>query len=272
MIDAIWPCAFTFLICLSFLLTSSQQVFVCVPRCTEQSDKKKIIPYGFQTPYKRPYKAVVSVVYDKTGDGGVDMFDVAELFRSGENQLTELSGDGDYRSDECLELLQEADIVVTNPPFSKFREYVSTLIKYDKKFIIIGNINAATYKETFPLIQHNKMWLGASIHSGDRAFYVPDDYPLDAASCGIDESTGRKFIRVKGVRWYTNLDHKQRHEELILVKRYSPELYPRFDNYDAINVNITADIPCDYAGMMGVPITFLDKYCFQVQTGCQFRC
>ena len=210
---------------------------------------------------KRPYKAVVSVVYDKTGDGGVDMFDVAELFRSGENQLTELSGDGDYRSDECLELLQEADIVVTNPPFSKFREYVSTLIKYDKKFIIIGNINAATYKETFPLIQHNKMWLGASIHSGDRAFYVPDDYPLDAASCGIDESTGRKFIRVKGVRWYTNLDHKQRHEELILVKRYSPELYPRFDNYDAINVNITADIPCDYAGMMGVPITFLDKYC-----------
>ncbi|WP_278544589.1 adenine-specific methyltransferase EcoRI family protein [Gemmiger formicilis] len=210
---------------------------------------------------KRPYKAVVSVVYDKTGDGGVDMFDVAELFRSGENQLTELSGDGDYRSDECLELLQEADIVVTNPPFSKFREYVSTLIKYDKKFIIIGNINAATYKETFPLIQHNKMWLGASIHSGDRAFYVPDDYPLDAAGCGIDESTGRKFIRVKGVRWYTNLDHKQRHEELILVKRYSPELYPRFDNYDAINVNITADIPCDYAGMMGVPITFLDKYC-----------
>ncbi len=135
------------------------------------------------------------------------------------------------------------------------------MIKYDKKFIIIGNINAATYKETFPLIQHNKMWLGASIHSGDRAFYVPDDYPLDAASCGIDESTGRKFIRVKGVRWYTNLDHKQRHEELILVKRYSPELYPRFDNYDAINVNITADIPCDYAGMMGVPITFLDKYC-----------
>ncbi len=151
--------------------------------------------------------------------------------------------------------------IIYNPPFSKFREYVSTLIKYDKKFIIIGNINAATYKETFPLIQHNKMWLGASIHSGDRAFYVPDDYPLDAAGCGIDESIGRKFIRVKGVRWYTNLDHKQRHEELILVKRYSPELYPRFDNYDAINVNITADIPCDYAGMMGVPITFLDKYC-----------
>ena len=111
------------------------------------------------------------------------------------------------------------------------------------------------------MIQDNKMWLGASIHSGDRAFYVPDDYPLDAAGCGIDENTGRKFIRVKGVRWYTNLDHKQRHEELILVKRYSPELYPRFDNYDAINVNVTADIPCDYAGMMGVPITFLDKYC-----------
>lgn len=209
----------------------------------------------------KPYKAIVTKVYDKTGDGGVDMFDVAELFKSGENQLDELEGDGDYSSPECLELLKEADIVVTNPPFSKFKEYVATLIEYDKKFIIIGNINAATYKETFPLIQDNKMWLGASIHSGDRAFYVPDDYPLDAAGCGVDEITGRKFIRVKGVRWYTNLDHKQRHEELILVKHYSPELYPRFDNYDAINVNVTADIPCDYAGMMGVPITFLDKYC-----------
>lgn len=208
----------------------------------------------------KAYKAIVSKVYDKTGDGGIDMFDVAELFKSGENELTELAGDGDFRSEECLELLDESDVVVTNPPFSLFREYVSVLLEHKTHFIIIGNVNAITYKEFFPLIKENKVWIGASIHSGDRKFYVPDDYPLNAAGCGIDDE-GRRFIRVKGVRWYTNLDIKQRHEEMILVKRYSPELYPKYDNYDAINVNSTADIPCDFVGIMGVPITFMDKYC-----------
>ena len=208
----------------------------------------------------KPYKAVVTTVYDKTGDGGVDMLDVAELFKSGENELTELEGDGDFRSPECLELLDEADIVVTNPPFSLFREYVGVLVAHQKKFIIIGNVNAVKYRETFPLVMSNELWLGASIHSGDRAFFVPDDYPLDAAGCGIDEATGRKYIRVKGVRWFTNLDIKQRHEDLILVKRYDPDYYRRFDNYDAIIVDSVADIPCDYSDVMGVPITFLDKY------------
>lgn len=207
----------------------------------------------------KPYKAVVTKVYDVTGDGGVDMFDVAELFKSHENELTELYGDGDFRSEECLALLDEADIVVTNPPFSLFREYMAVLMEHGKHFIIIGNVNAITYKEVFPLIMENRLWFGASIHSGDRKFYVPDDYPLNAAGCGID-SDGRRFIRVKGVRWYTNLDYKQRHEEMILVKRYSPETYPQYDNYDAINVDKTSDIPCDYAGVMGVPITFMDKY------------
>lgn len=207
----------------------------------------------------KAYKAVVTKVYDKTGDGGIDMFDVAELFKSGENELTELAGDGDFRSDECLALLDDADIVVTNPPFSLFREYVSVLLEHKKHFIIIGNVNAITYKEFFPLIKENKVWIGASIHSGDRKFYVPDDYPLNAAGCGIDDD-GRRFIRVKGVRWYTNLDIKQRHEEMILVKRYSPELYPQYYNYDAINVDKTADIPCDFEGIIGVPITFMDKY------------
>jgi modification methylase ecoRI len=207
----------------------------------------------------KPYKAIVTTVYDKTGDGGVDMFDVAELFKSGENELTELAGDGDFRSKECLELLDEADIVVTNPPFSLFRDYVATLMEHKKKFIIIGNVNAITYKEVFPLIMNNKIWIGASIHSGDRAFYVPDDYPLNASGCGVD-ADGRKFIRVKGVRWWTNIDYRQRHEELILVKKYSTENYSSYDNYDGINVDATSDIPCDYAGMMGVPITFLDKY------------
>ena len=208
---------------------------------------------------KHPYKAIVTKVYDKTGDGGVDMFDVAELFKAGENELAELKGDGDFRSEECLELLYEADIVVTNPPFSLFREYVSTLIDNNKQFIIIGNVNAIAYKEIFPLLKDDKMWIGASIHSGDRAFYVPDDYPMKASGCGIDED-GRRFIRVKGVRWYTNLDMKLRHDELILVKKYNPGEYPKYENYDAINIDRTADIPYDYSGNMGVPITFLDKY------------
>lgn len=207
----------------------------------------------------KSYKAVVTKVYDTTGDGGVDMFDVAELFKQHENELTELQGDGDFRSKECLALLDEADIVVTNPPFSLFRDYVATLVERKKHFIIIGNVNAITYKEIFPLLKRDEMWIGASIHSGDRAFYVPDDYPLNAAGCGVD-ADGRKFIRVKGVRWYTNLGFRQRHDELILAKRYVPEKYHMYDNYDAINVDKTADIPCDYDGIMGVPITFLDKY------------
>lgn len=170
-----------------------------------------------------------------------------------------LKGDGDFRSAECIELLKQADIVVTNPPFSLFREYVAQLIEYKKKFLIIGNVNAITYKETFKLIKENQLWMGASIHSGDREFGIPDDYPLNAASCRIDEN-GKKYIRVKGVRWFTNLDYPERHENLILYKNYNPDDYPKYDNYDAINVDKTADIPMDYDGAMGVPITFLDKY------------
>ncbi len=170
-----------------------------------------------------------------------------------------LKGDGDFRSKECIELLKQADIVVTNPPFSLFREYVAQLVEYDKKFLIIGNVNAISYKECFSLIKENKLWLGASIHSGDREFGVPDTYPLTAASFRID-SFGRKYIRVKGVRWFTNLDYKERHEDLVLYKNYNPEEYPKYDNYDAINVDKTSDIPQDYFGEMGVPITFLDKY------------
>ena len=170
-----------------------------------------------------------------------------------------LKGDGDFRSKECIELLKEADIVVTNPPFSLFREYVAQLIEYDKEFLIIGHINAVSYKELFPLIMQNKIWMGASIHSGDRKFWVPDNYELQAAGCGVDE-TGKKYIRVKGVRWFTNLDYKERHENLILYKKYNPEEYPKYENYDAINVNRTEEIPIDYDGVMGVPITFMDKY------------
>ena len=170
-----------------------------------------------------------------------------------------LDGDGDFRKEESINLLKRADVVVTNPPFSLFREYVAQLVKYEKKFLIIGNVNALKYKEIFPLIKQDKMWLGCSIHSGDREFGVPDDYPLEASSCRIDEK-GRKFIRVKGVRWYTNIEHKERHEEMILYRKYDPAVYPKYVNYDAIEVSKTADIPCDYDGGMGVPITFMDKY------------
>jgi len=166
---------------------------------------------------------------------------------------------GDFRSPECIELLKQSDIVVTNPPFSLFREYVAQLIEYEKKFIIIGNSNALSYKEIFSLVKENKIWIGESIHSGDREFQVPEHYPLKAASYRIDEK-GNRFIRVKGVRWFTNIDFKARHEDLILYKNYSPNEYPKFDNYDAINVDVTKEIPYDFDGVMGVPITFIDKY------------
>lgn len=169
-----------------------------------------------------------------------------------------LKEDGDFRSEECIQLLKQSDIVVTNPPFSLFREYVTQLIEHKKKFLVIGNLNAISYKTIFPLFQENLVWLGASIKSGDREFGVPDNYPLTAANSRIDEN-GNKFVRVKGVRWFTNLDYKQRHEDLILYKRYSPDEYKHYYNFDAINVNKTKEIPKDWDGIMGVPITFLDK-------------
>lgn len=207
---------------------------------------------------KRPYKAVVTHVYDKIGDGGVDMLDVAELFRSGENELVELEGDGDFRSPECLALLDEADIVVTNPPFSLFREYIAVLIEHQKKFIIIGNSNAITYKEVFPLIMQDKLWLGVTRSgTGSMWFRVMEDFP---EKTGQKIENGIRYQTIGNSAWFTNLDVKKRHEELILVKRYSPEAYPSYDNYDAIEVSKIVDIPCDYKGIMGVPITFLGKY------------
>ena len=170
-----------------------------------------------------------------------------------------LRGDGDFRSEECIKLLKQADIVVTNPPFSLFREYVEQLVKYEKKFLIIGNQNAITYKYVFKLFKENRIWFGASIHSGDREFGVPDHYPLNAAGTRVDKD-GNKFIRVKGVRWFTNLDYEERHEDLVLYATYAPEKNPKYDNYDAIEVSKTKEIPMDYDGAMGVPITFLDKY------------
>lgn len=208
---------------------------------------------------KHAYKIEIVEVEDRNKDGAVDMGDVKKLLVNGKNALTLLKGDGDFRSAECVQLLKQADIVVTNPPFSLFREYVAQLIEYNKEFSIIGNVNAITYKEIFKLIKENKIWLGKSIHSGDREFRVPDHYPLQSAGFRID-ANGTRYINVKGVRWFTNLDFEKRHETLDLYKRYTPEEYPQYDNYDAINVDKVAEIPYDYEGAMGVPITFLDKY------------
>ena len=195
-----------------------------------------------------------------------DLFSQHKMVKSigikydGDNEkIFYLNGDGDFRSSECITFLKKADIVVTNPPFSLFREYVAQLIENNKKFIIIGNINALSYKEIFPLIKDEKIWLGASIKSGDREFGIPDHYSLNAANTREDEN-GKKFIRVKGVRWFTNIDFKKRHEKLILYKKYSEYNYQKFDNYNAINVDKTKDIPIDYEGAMGVPITFLDRH------------
>lgn len=164
------------------------------------------------------------------------------------------NGDGDFRSAECIELLKQADIVVTNPPFSLFREYIAQLMKYEKKFVIVGHQNAIKYKEVFPLIKENKLWLGYGFKGGAGHFLSKYD---DTATAG-DHRAG--MIRVSGVTWYTNLEIKKRHEDLILYKKYNPEEYRKYENMDAINVDKTSDIPMDYDGIMGVPITFMDKY------------
>ncbi len=205
-------------------------------------------------PKKTAYKVEITEVKDLNGDGAIDLSDVRYLLQNDRNVLSILQT-GDFRSEECEELLKEADIVVTNPPFSLFREYVAQLMKHNKKFIIVGNQNAITYKEIFPYIKNNRLWLGYGFKGAAAHFMSPYK---DTATAG-DHRKG--MIRVSGVMWFTNLEIPKRNEELDLVCRYSPEAYPKYDNYDAIEVGRTADIPCDYNGVMGVPITFLDKYC-----------
>ena len=208
-------------------------------------------------PKKVAYKVEITEVKDMNGDGAVDLSDVRYLLQNDKNVMTVLET-GDFRSKECVELLKEADVVVTNPPFSLFREHVGQIMKYGKKFLVIGNVNAISYKEIFQLIRDDKTWLGYK--SGNMAFKVPDDYEERATRFWID-ADGQKWRSMGNICWYTNLDIKKRHEELDLVCHYSPEEYPNYDNYDAIEVSKTAEIPCDYEGVMGVPVTFLDKYC-----------
>ena len=205
-------------------------------------------------PKKMAYKVEITEVQDLNGDGAVDLTDVQYLLKNDKNAISMLKQHGDFRSAECIELLKEADIVITNPPFSLFREYIGQLMKYEKKFVIVGHQNAITYKEIFPLIKDNKIWLGYGFKGGAAHFFSPYE---DIATAGDHR---KDMIRVSGVNWFTNLEIPKRHDELDLIRLYSPEEYPQYDNYDAINVDKTSDIPCNYPGAMGVPITFLDKY------------
>lgn len=186
----------------------------------------------------------------------------ADIQEDGQLELPEyvqtpLKQNGDFRSPECIEILKEADIVVTNPPFSLFREYIGQLIEYNKKFLIIGSQNNITYKEVFPLLKNNNIWLG--YHSGDMSFRVPDYYEPRATRFWIDEN-GNKWRSMGNITWYTNLDIEKRHEDMILYKTYNSEEYPMYDNYNAINIDKISEIPMDYDGVMGVPITFMNKY------------
>ena len=198
-------------------------------------------------------KKLISTHYDKT-----ELTYKMEYTGGDDNDIevgvkTPLEGNGDFRNQECLDLLDEADIVVTNPPFSLFREYVACLVEHDKKFIILGNMNAITCKEIFNFMRANELWLGCM--AGSKTYRVPDDYD---GKCFIED--GIKYVKMGNTEWFTNLDIQKRHEKLILWKHYTPEEYPKYDNYDAINVDKIADIPVDYNGIMGVPISYLDKH------------
>lgn len=210
---------------------------------------KKLIATHYE-PNEENFSYKLEAVPDENGEVKLDM----------EPIKTPLPCNGDFRSAACIELLKEADIVVTNPPFSLFREYVAQLMEYGKKFLIIGNSNALTYKEIFPLIRNNDMWLGITRQgTGSMWFRVPDDFPEKSGQKVVD---GVRYQTIGSSAWFTNLDHAVRHRPLDLRGNYySPEKYPTYDNYNAINVDKVADIPCDYDGVMGVPITFLGKYC-----------
>lgn len=208
-------------------------------------------------PRKVAFKVVITEVKDLNGDGAVDLSDVRYLLQNDKNVISILKT-GDFRDPECIELLKEADIVVTNPPFSLFREYIAQLMEYGKKFLIIGSLNAIHYKEIFPWIKEGRIWLGYGFNAGNAFFRIPTQDKPKYSEGVYDETTG--LVKFRNCHWFTNLDHNKRHEELDLVCRYTPEEYPTYANYDAIEVSKVSDIPFDYAGAMGVPTTFLDKF------------
>lgn len=226
--------------------------------CLPLSDMK-----GLNLDVKVPYAIEINHVPDHSGDGTTDLADVEHLLRHDANTSKTLVGDneynaGDFRSQECIEYLQQSDIVVTNPPFSLFREYITQLVSNNKQFLIIGSQSAITYRDVFTMIKQNKVWLGVD-NGGTKWFRVPQDYEIETQSTKKVEG-GVKYFSMGSVIWFTNIDNPKRHQEIALHKRYTGADYPHYDNYDAIEVGKTADIPIDYNGIMGVPITFLDKH------------
>jgi len=232
--------------------------------------KSKGLPAGRRgRPKVTANKFIINEVRDIDGDGEFNLKDVAKQLKANKhNEWTPLEGDGDFRSDECVNLLKQSDIVATNPPFSLFREYVKQLFDYNKNFVIIGSMNAITYKEIFPLIKNNKLWLGNGFHAGNAYFFTPN--AREYASGVLDDKTG--LVKFRNCHWFTNLDHGRRHQPLPLMTmeenlKYSKhkeikgkKAYDKYDNYNAIEVSFTDAIPSDYDGAMGVPISFLDKY------------
>jgi hypothetical protein len=210
-------------------------------------------------PKNNANKFIINEVKDIDGDGAFDLRDIAEQLKANKNnEWSPLEGDGDFRSEESVELLKQADIVVTNPPFSLFREYVAQLVENDKKFLIIGDQNAVSYKEIFKLVREDKLWLGYD-NGGTKWFQVPNDYSIETET-RIKIVNNIKYFSMGRVVWFTNLDTIKRRQEITLYKKHSSNEYPEYDNYKAINVNKVSDIPMDYEGAMGVPVTFLDKY------------
>lgn len=215
-----------------------------------------LFPEAETEPKRKAYKVEISEVPDLDGNGTADLTDVQLLLKSSDNNVkAELKGNGSFDSPESIELLKEADVVVTNPPFSLFREFLALLDKYNKQFIIIGNTNALKYKLTFKMFQEDKIRTGYTNFNVGMYFQVPDSWEKFHHI-----ENGKKIARVSTSCWFTNLPVSKHNEELILIKHYTPEEYPKYDNYDAINVNTYTDIPCDFEGVMGVPVTFLDKY------------
>ena len=207
-------------------------------------------------PKNNANKFIINEVSDFDGDGAFDLRDIAQQLKENKNnEWSPMEGDGDFRSKESIELLKQADIVVTNPPFSLFREYVAQLNVHNKSFLILGSMSAITYVEIFPLIKENKIWLG--YNNGQKIYQVPDYYEKNNIFNGDD---GKKYAKMGNTYWYTNMDTTKRHEELVLYKKYNPEEYLKYDNFDAIDVTSTNNIPMDYEGIMGVPVSFLDKY------------
>ena len=207
---------------------------------------------GLKPSGQEPFKIEIKKVPDTDNDGAINLDDVEYLLKHDKNTATPLKGNGDFRSEECIKLLKEADIVVTNPPFSLFREYVAQLVEYNKKFLILGNVNAITYEEVFKLIKNNDLWLGYC-NNRDKQFEVPEYYQYDVIING-------KKLKTVGAIWFTNLDVAKRHEDLQFYRKYTPGNYPKYNNYDAIEVSKISEIPMDYDGVMGVPVTFLDRY------------